>query len=189
MVVRMVADRFALRSPGTDPIDGIAALLAGRRNLLVLDNCEHLEAACAELVSGLLTACPDVHVLATSREPLAIAGEAVYPVPPPDPDDAFRLLARRAQARQPGFEAVGQTRTDVATLCRRLDYLPLAIELAAARIGLMSAGEMLDRLERRFELLASSARDVTERHRTLLGREQPGLGRHGQNAREQVRMG
>lgn len=168
MVARMVADEVGVRSPGTDPVGGIATVLAGRGALLVLDNCEHLAAACAGLVSGLLAACPPVRIVATSREPLAIAGETVYPVPPLAPQDALRLFVQRARARQPGFEAAGQTRADVAVLCGRLDHLPLAIELASARVAMMSPREVLERLDRRFELLTSPARDVAERHRTML---------------------
>jgi predicted ATPase/DNA-binding NarL/FixJ family response regulator len=169
MFERFVADQFGFRERADDQLmTGIATLLLDKRTLLVFDNCEHLVAACAELVTGLLNACRSVRVITTSREPLGIAGETVYPLPPLQPDEASRLFIERAAARNPEFEAFGQIRADVMTLCHRLDDLPLAVELAAARVSMMSPGEMVNHLNRRFELLTSSSRDIPERHRTLL---------------------
>jgi predicted ATPase/DNA-binding CsgD family transcriptional regulator len=168
MVVPVLAGLLGISAKSArEPQESIADLLAEKRTLLVLDNCEHLAAACAAIASRMLASCPGLLLLATSREPLAIAGEVVYPVPPLLGDEAVRLFVARARARRPGFEAVGRGREDVETLCRRLDDMPLAIELAAARVGTLSPPEMLARLERRFELLAGALRDVPERQRSL----------------------
>jgi predicted ATPase/DNA-binding SARP family transcriptional activator len=152
-----------------EPADPVARLLehcAGRRLLLVLDNCEHLIAACAELAETLLAACPGVTVLATSREPLGIPGEAVRPVEPLPPPTAERLFTDRAAAVRPGFDPAADPAA-VAEICRRLDGLPLAIELAAARLRMLTPRQIADRLDDRFRLLTVGARTALPRQQTL----------------------
>ncbi|GGT16353.1 hypothetical protein GCM10010222_67900 [Streptomyces tanashiensis] len=151
------------------PKDRFAALVehcAGRRMLLVLDNCEHVVAEAAELAQALLTRCPAVTVLATSREPLGVPGEEVRPVGPLPADMALRLLGERGAAARPGFD-VTEDAEAAEEICRRLDGLPLAIELAAARLRMLSARQIADRLDDRFRLLTSGARTVLPRQQTL----------------------
>jgi predicted ATPase/DNA-binding SARP family transcriptional activator len=165
------------------PADRLAGFVADKVLLVVLDNCEHLVGACAGLAQRLLEAGPAVRVLATSRELLGVPGEAVWPVPPlavgPDPAagqvagvevlagyDAVRLFAERAAAADPGF-ALAANAAVVAELCRRLDGLPLAIELAAARVRALPPAEILARLDDRFRLLAGGGRTVDARQQTL----------------------
>ncbi|MET7754384.1 BTAD domain-containing putative transcriptional regulator [Streptomyces sp. NPDC005389] len=153
----------------TDPEDPFAELVehcAGRRMLLVLDNCEHLVAAAAELAHVLLTRCPGVTVLATSREPLGVPGEAVRPLGPLPMGMALRLLGERGAAARAGF-VVAEDRAAAEEVCRRLDGLPLAIELAAARLRLLSVRQIAERLDDRFRLLTSGARTVLPRQQTL----------------------
>ena len=165
--------------PGRPLLSTLAAVLPPRRLLLVLDNCEHLVEACARLAAALLRTCPHVHLLATSREALGIAGELVWPVPPlslPPPGaaapeavaraDAARLFVRRARATQPRFALSAQNAATVARLCRRLDGLPLALELAAARVRALSVAEVLERLDDRFRLL-TGGRAALPRQQTL----------------------
>ncbi len=143
------------------PLDRLLDHCASRRLLIVLDNCEHLVQAAAELVEQLITACPGVSVLATSREPLGVPGEALVPVEPlPDPA-ALRLLAERG-AVDPAQDPVA-----CAEICRRLDGLPLAIELAAARLRAMTPRQLADRLDARFELLTGGSRTHLPRQQTL----------------------
>ncbi|WP_438488310.1 AfsR/SARP family transcriptional regulator [Streptomyces sp. S186] len=152
-----------------DPHARLAEHCADRRMLLVLDNCEHVIGAAAELAERLLTACPGVTVLATSREPLAVPGEVLRPVEPlPDPV-ALRLLADRGAAARPGFRVDADEATAIACaeICRRLDGLPLAIELAAARLRLMTPRQLADRLDDRFRLLTSGSRTLLPRQQTL----------------------
>ncbi|MFD8479725.1 ATP-binding protein [Kitasatospora sp. NPDC059673] len=149
-----------------DPVRRVVDHLGRRRILLLLDNCEHLVQAAADLADRLLADCPGVTVLATSREPLGVPGETVLPVEPlPDPA-ALRLLAERGAAARPGF------RTDedpeaCAELCRRLDGLPLAIELAAARLRGLTPRQLADRLDSRFALLTAGSRTLLPRQQTL----------------------
>ncbi|MEV6568318.1 AfsR/SARP family transcriptional regulator [Streptomyces kronopolitis] len=162
--LRAAADPTAL-----DPLARLAEHCAGRRMLLVLDNCEHVIAAAAELAERLLARCPGVTVLATSREPLAVPGEVLRPVEPlPDPV-ALRLLADRGAAARTGFrvDADEETAAACAEICRRLDGLPLAVELAAARLRLLSPRQLADRLDDRFRLLTSGSRTVLPRQQTL----------------------
>ncbi|WP_042439633.1 AfsR/SARP family transcriptional regulator [Streptacidiphilus albus] len=143
------------------PLDRLLDHCASRRLLIVLDNCEHLVQAAAELVEQLIMACPGVSVLATSREPLGVPGEALVPVEPlPDPA-ALRLLAERG-AVDPEQDPVACTE-----ICRRLDGLPLAIELAAARLRAMTPRQLADRLDARFELLTGGSRTHLPRQQTL----------------------
>jgi non-specific serine/threonine protein kinase len=149
-------------------VASIADVLAARRALLVLDNCEHLRDACAVLVDTLLTECPQVRVVATSRSPLDVAGETLFPVHPlPAAADAVDLLVERATARAPGFALTDANRADVLALCRHLDGMPLALELAAVRLRTLSPAQLVDRLDDRLDLLRHSRPGAPERHRTL----------------------
>ena len=166
---------------GVLPASRLTDHFAGRQALLVLDNCEHLLPCCAVLVDGLLRACPELRIIATSREPLAVFGEVLLPVPPlpvPGPGarrsltelgryEAVTLFAARAQAVEPGFELTVDNRDAVADICHRLDGLPLAIELAAARIRVLSPAQILDRLTDRFALLSRGSRGGPARQQTL----------------------
>ncbi|WP_260428481.1 AfsR/SARP family transcriptional regulator [Micromonospora globispora] len=163
----------------SDPIGRLVGALAQRSSLLVLDNCEHLLDAAAALVDRLLAACPELRVLATSREPLAITGETICPVgslalPPADADPstalaypAVRLLADRAAAVRPDFTVDVASVGAVVRICRALDGMPLAIELAAARLRAMTAGQVAARLDDRFRLLTGGSRTALPRHQTL----------------------
>ncbi|GAA3479004.1 AfsR/SARP family transcriptional regulator [Streptomyces yanii] len=160
--------RAAERGAG-DPLVRLTEHCSRRRMLLLLDNCEHVIEAAAALADHLLAHCPDLTVLATSREPLGVPGEFVRPVDPlPDPM-ALRLLADRGAAAKPGFrtDADEETAAAAAEICRRLDGLPLAIELAAARLRMLSPRQIADRLDDRFRLLTSGARTVLPRQQTL----------------------
>ena len=141
--------------------------LADTRALLVLDNCEHLIDACAHLADALLARCPRLRIVATSREPLGITGESLFVVPPLGEDPAVRLFADRAAAVSPEFTLDGETRPLVIDIVRRLDGLPLAIELAAARLRTLPLAEISRRLTDRFRLLTGGSRTALPRHRTL----------------------
>ncbi|HWE88025.1 MAG TPA: LuxR C-terminal-related transcriptional regulator [Pseudonocardiaceae bacterium] len=182
LVPTAVASRLGLHGlsgrPGTDLV---VDHLRGRATLLVLDNCEHLLAACAELVGTVLAACPRVVVLATSRQSLGTDGERVLPVPPlevPDDDgsgplaeligyDSLRLFADRARAVLPSFAVTEENRGDVVVLTQRLEGVPLAIELAAARVRSLSPAQIVGRLDRRLPILTSGARTAPHRQQTL----------------------
>ncbi|MFH9721805.1 AfsR/SARP family transcriptional regulator [Streptomyces sp. NPDC017254] len=151
---------------GTDPLARLVEHCEGRRMLLLLDNCEHVVAAAAELADTLLARCPDLRVLATSREPLGVPGEVVRPLGPLPAGTALRLLGERGAAARPGF-AVGEDPEAAEEICRRLDGLPLAIELAAARLRMLTSRQIADRLDDRFRLLTSGARTVLPRQQTL----------------------
>ncbi|MGW1536324.1 ATP-binding protein [Streptomyces aureus] len=140
---------------------------AGRRLLLVLDGFEHLVDGSAALVGALLRRAPGVRVLAVGRRPLDIAGERVFPLAPLSDEDAVELFAQRAAARVPGFALDETNGSDVRELCRRLDGIPLALELAAGRVASLSPAQLLARLEDRFRLLTGGLRDASPRHRTL----------------------
>ncbi|GLY84399.1 BTAD domain-containing putative transcriptional regulator [Actinoallomurus iriomotensis] len=146
------------------PLERLGSMLAGHDLLLVLDNCEHVVDAAARLAEHLLAAAPGVTILATSREPLAIAGEALVPLAPLGLDGpAVALFADRARAVRPGFTADDA----VAGICRELDGIPLAIELAAARLRSMTLGQLAERIGDRFGLLERGSRTSLPRHRTL----------------------
>ncbi|MFE3450739.1 BTAD domain-containing putative transcriptional regulator [Nonomuraea sp. NPDC059194] len=177
-VVSALDLRDSLHAPDRiagDAVARLVAALAERRLLLVLDNCEHLVAAAAALADRLLAACPHLRLMATSREALGITGESIFPVaplrlPPPGAPGALdypavRLFADRAAAVRPGFtlDAEGH----VIRICRALDGLPLAIELAAARLRSLSVAEVAARLDDRFRLLARGSRTALPRHQTL----------------------
>ncbi|MET9957806.1 BTAD domain-containing putative transcriptional regulator [Streptomyces sp. NPDC006326] len=154
------------KTASEDPTAQLVEHCAHRSLLLVLDNCEHVIGAAAELAETLLTHCPGVRILATSREPLGVPGETVRPVDPLPPDPAHRLFADRAVAVRPGFTAADDPDA-VAEICSRLDGLPLAIELAAARLRLLTPRQIADRLDDRFRLLTSGSRTVLPRQQTL----------------------
>ncbi|MEV6908235.1 BTAD domain-containing putative transcriptional regulator [Amycolatopsis sp. NPDC051071] len=166
---------------GKEPVGRLIDALADRAVLLVLDNCEHLLDAAAKLVARLLGAAAALRVLTTSREPLGITGEVVSPVPrlavpPPGTSpgrslefSAVRLFADRARAGDPGFAVDDTTAGDVQRVCAALDGLPLAIELAAARVRTLPVGEIAARLDDRFRLLSRGSRVAETRHRTLRG--------------------
>jgi len=176
-----VAQAFSIRDRADRPIG--AALFEDLRSksvLVVLDNCEQVIEACASLVQRLLATCPDVAVLATTRETLGVPGEVVWrlrtlSVPGPGDDDApsiaraesVRLFLERAAGACPEFEAAERDFGAIAQICRRLDGLPLAIELAAARVGAMSTIEIAERLDDRFRLLTGGSRGAVPRQRTL----------------------
>jgi predicted ATPase/DNA-binding CsgD family transcriptional regulator len=164
-----------------EPLALLLSYLRDKDLLLVVDNCEHLLEGAALVVSDIIKAAPGVRIIATSREPLAVPGEHVVPVPPlelplPDPADslaelrhseAIQLFTERAAAASGTFELTGTNQAAVAHLCRRLDGLPLAIELAAVRTRVLTVQQILDRLADRFSLLTGGSRAALPRHQTL----------------------
>ncbi|MEV6013142.1 BTAD domain-containing putative transcriptional regulator [Streptomyces sp. NPDC051976] len=170
LVLGKVRDARMQEAYAEDPLDRLLEHCAQRSLLLVLDNCEHLIGAAADLAAELLAACPRVTVLATSREPLGVPGEIVRPVEPLPPPTAYRLFTERAATARPGTAGTGEDGADSAAvreICRRLDGLPLAIELAAARLRALSPRQIADRLDDRFRLLTSGSRTVLPRQQTL----------------------
>jgi predicted ATPase/class 3 adenylate cyclase len=181
VVVDEVAQRFGATRVEEVPLaQTIADTIGDRRMLLVLDNCEHLVEPVARLTSQLLLGCPNLRVIATSRERLAVTGEVLYRVPslsmpPPGSDverslgyDAIGLFVDRAQLADPGFELDPSNLDDVVSICRRLDGIPLALELAAARVRSMSPEQIASRLGERFRLLTGTDRSSDDRQQTLL---------------------
>jgi predicted ATPase/DNA-binding CsgD family transcriptional regulator len=183
LVVSRVASAVGVgEEPGRPLLETLADALRPRRLLLALDNCEHLIDACARVSQHLLSSSPGLRLIATSREPLHVAAETVWQVPPlsvaPDgaiaaAEDAYRyeainLFAARAAASLPGFAIVPANATAVAALCRALDGMPLAIELAAARVRTLSVGQIAARLADRFGLLTTGNRTAPPRQRTLV---------------------
>ncbi len=181
-VLIAVLEALDLRDQAANPpLQVLTAFLGERQVLLLLDNCEHVIGSVAQVVTGLLRAAPDLRVIATSREPLSVAGEQVVPVPPlalPDEDgrdsieqlqqnEAIMLLVERAAAASGGFEVSSANQTTVVRLCRRLDGLPLAIELAAVRTRVLTVEQILERLNDRFALLTGGGRVALPRHQTL----------------------
>jgi predicted ATPase len=168
-------------APDIPMLVGLVRYLQSRRLLLVLDNCEHLLGACADLADALLSSCPDVHILATSREGLDIAGETTFRVPPlsmpalgvvASPEQLFdyeavQLFVERARAHRPSFALTDRNAQAVHSICARLDGLPLAIELAAARIRVLSVENIDARLDQCFQLLTGGPRTALPRHQTL----------------------
>ncbi|MFF3395597.1 BTAD domain-containing putative transcriptional regulator [Streptomyces sp. NPDC002669] len=170
----LLRDNRDVQPSRTDPTDLLVEHLAHcsrvRPVLLILDNCEHVVGAAAALAETLLTHCPRLRVLATSREPLGVPGESVRPVGPLPADPAHRLFAERARAVRPDFDPAQEAAHDpdaVAEICRRLDGQPLAIELAAARLRMLSPRQIADRLDDRFRLLTGGSRTVLPRQQTL----------------------
>ena len=178
-VLNEIATAFGATIRGDDEtLSGVAAL--SPTGLLILDTCEHVVDSAAEAVAGLLHQCPDLRVLATSRRPLEVVGELVWSVPPlPLPDasiddrteigasPAVQLFLERANAARPGFELTDENAGVVAAICTTLDGLPLGIELAAARLDVLSPAEVHRRLDDRFTLLNSGSRGATARQRNL----------------------
>ncbi|OYD60757.1 protein kinase domain-containing protein [Rhodococcus sp. OK302] len=182
LVAAAVAATLGVRNRSSRPLqDIVVEFLATRTLLLVLDNCEQVVDAVAGLVEAMLRACPQLKILTTTREPLGIGGESVLRVSPlavPDPDqepslrvlpryDAVTLFVERAAAAVPGFELTEENRAVVTRICQRLDGLPLAIELAAARLRAMSPEQILERLDDRYALLTRGSRDAPTRQQTL----------------------
>ncbi len=188
-VVQVTAAAVGVREQPACPLsETLADHLRHRPALLLFDNCEHLLAACAQLATTLLQSCPDLHILATSREPLGVAGEVAWGVPPlslPEPQpwqdpassnaalavyeqsEAVRLFIARAMAVSPSFALSIENGAWVAEICRRLDGMPLAIELAAARVRALSVREIAQRLDDRFRLLTGGSRTAPPRQQTL----------------------
>jgi predicted ATPase len=167
-----------VQQTGNAPTDALVDFLCDKEMLLVLDNCEHLLTACAELVQNILRDAADVRVIATSREPLAVTGEMLYPVSPlalPPSDqvafieqfDAIHLFVERARQVLPSFALTDDNASIVAEICRRLDGIPLAIELACARVNVLSLEQIAARLGDRFALLTASSRNTAAHHHTL----------------------
>jgi predicted ATPase/DNA-binding CsgD family transcriptional regulator len=182
LLPRRVATTFGIREEGDRPLMAtLAEALRARRLLLILDTCEHIVDGCAELVQQLLASCPSLRVIATSREPLRVRGETVWRVPPlsvptgSGPEsltdlarhEALQLFAERASAARSGFALGSDNAAAVARLCLTLDGMPLAIELAAARIRALSVEQIASRLDDRFRLLASGDRTAPPRQQTL----------------------
>jgi non-specific serine/threonine protein kinase len=181
LVVAAVARSFGIAEGGAQPlVERLVVALQRRHLLLVLDNCEHLLTAVAELVAQLLVACPQLQVLATSRAPLRIRGEQELPTEPlPLPplesvhtldlaaNPAVRLFLDRARAVEPRFSTANATLHNVAEICRELDGLPLAIELAAAQVRVLAPSALRERLRHRLPLLEEGPRDAPARQRTM----------------------
>jgi len=166
--------------PGRPALQAVLDALALQHVLIVLDNCEHLIGACAKTADAIVRHCPRVQLVATSREPLGIGGETIYRVPPlslPGPgdcgssaaesSDAVALFLERARAQGTGLSLDEQTTPLVVSICARLDGLPLAIELAAARLRWLSLSGLADRLDQRFRLLTGGSRTALARQQTL----------------------
>ncbi len=185
LVAPAVMSALGIVSDGVDaraaePADQLCGYLRGRHLMLVLDNCEHVVEAVARLTHGLLSHCPELCVLATSRELLALSGERVWPVPPlslPPEDetdparigrcDAAALFSERARAAKAGFELSEANAAAVVQICRHLDGNPLALELAAARVRMLGAARLAERLGDRFRILTGGSRAGDPRHHTL----------------------
>lgn len=181
LVPQQVAAALHVRDPsGERATDHVAEVLGSRRVLLVLDNCEHVRDSAATVVHTLLSLCPRLSVMATSRLPLDVDGESLLVVPPlrvspregtahpGEPCEALQLLRERAQSAAPTLHLAPDIDASLLEICRRLDGLPLAIELAAVRLRMLSPEEVLVRLDDRFRLLRRSGATIPERHRTLL---------------------
>jgi len=181
-VPRALAQVLGLREdPGQPLVDALVAHLQDPARLIILDNCEHLREACGILVAALLARCKTLHVLATSREPLRLVGEQLWPVAPlalPDAADAadptaladfeaVALFTARAREAQPGFALTRSNAATVARICTRLDGIPLALELAAARVRALDVAEIDRRLDQRFRLLTRGASPTVARHQAL----------------------
>ena len=182
-VPQALAQALAVQETPDQPlVAALVAYLGSRSVLLVLDNCEHLVLACAKLAEALLRACPHLRILCTSREPLGVAGEVLYQVPVLDTPDtehppstpagymqfpAVQLFVERAAAAQPSFMLTPENATAVARICRQLDGIPLAIELAASPVRTLSVTEIADRLADNPGLLTAGGRTAPPRQQTL----------------------
>lgn len=153
--------------PGSTMVESIVDWCLGRRMLLIVDNCEHVLDPVIEVIGAIAAGCPTVTIIATSREPLGVAGETVARIESLDERYATELFVLRAKSADAGFEPTDADGIAIAGVCRRLDGIPLAIELAAARIRSLSPTELLERLDDRFRLLRGGGRGGLERHQTL----------------------
>jgi predicted ATPase/class 3 adenylate cyclase len=151
---------------GTAPLPSLVAALSGKNMLLVVDNCEHLLGAVTEAIAAIVRGAPGVQIVATSREPLRVAGEFVYALEPLAIEPAVELFAERATGVAP-FELTPANKSAVEAICRRLDGIPYAIELAAARTNILGAAQIASRLDERFRFLKSGRRDAAPRQQTL----------------------
>jgi predicted ATPase len=167
-VAAEIASVLGIEGRSSRPLrEQLIAALRSKHLLLIVDNCEHLIDAAAETLGALLAAAPRLTVLATSREALRIGGERVYPLPPLPIDAGVALFGDRAKASDPAFTLSDANGRDVAEICRRLDGIPLAIELGAAKVAMMSPKELSRRISERFDLLTEGKRDALPRHQTL----------------------
>ncbi|WP_306361209.1 LuxR C-terminal-related transcriptional regulator [Nocardia sp. CC227C] len=177
LVTLSVAEALELRDETTAPLPRLTEFLADKRLLLVLDNCEHLIDACAALAGRIIATTPDVRVLATSREVLGIPGEQVMPVPPlpvreagsDEDSDAMRLFVERASAANPGFAVTAANRPVLAEIVKRLEGMPLALELAALRLRMFTPEQILARLDDTMDLLSAGPRTAPQRQQTIEG--------------------
>ncbi|WP_067826504.1 LuxR C-terminal-related transcriptional regulator [Nocardia inohanensis] len=177
LVTLAVAEALLLRDESTAPLPRLTEFLADKRLLLILDNCEHLIDACATLVGRIIATTPDVRVLATSREVLGIPGEQVMPVPPlsvhdaaaGEDSDALRLFVERASAANPGFTATAANKATLDEICRRLEGMPLALELAALRLRVFTPEQIVARLDDTMDLLSAGPRTAPQRQQTIEG--------------------
>jgi predicted ATPase/DNA-binding SARP family transcriptional activator len=182
IVAPVVASKLGVPdTPGQDPTEAMAEYVGDHQVLIVLDNCEHLAGTTATLAENLLAACPALTVMATSREALGVEGELNWQVPPlslPEPgptptaaavvaSDAVKLFEQRAQLVRPSFRVTDENAGAVTAICERLDGLPLAIELAAARMRILSSAQLAERLDDIFALLVGGARSAPPRHQAL----------------------
>jgi len=167
-VIPAVASTMSVQAqPDMTLVESIVEWCNGRRMLLILDNCEHVLDPALDLVSAIVSSCPTVTILATSREPLGVSGEQVVRVPSLDADQSIELFCIRASAADNVFEPTSDDLVAIGAICERLDGIPLAIELAAARTRSLSPSELLSRLDDRFRLLRGGGRGGLERHQTL----------------------
>ncbi len=167
LVADAVLSVFGASSATGSATEKLIDSLRSQDMLLILDNCEHLVGACAELVEALLRACPSLSILATSREVLGVPGELVWRVPSLELGDAIRLFEDRARTARPGFAVIEYDSRVESEICERLDGMPLALELAAAQVRVLSVEQIAERLEDRFRLLTGGARTALPRHQTL----------------------
>jgi predicted ATPase/DNA-binding SARP family transcriptional activator/Flp pilus assembly protein TadD len=176
----VAAALYVREEPGRQLLDSVTARFLDRTALLIVDNCEHVLDAAAAVIAAVLSACPAVRILATSQSRLHVGGEASWPVPPltlpgadeRDPASALqaesvRLFCDRAALARPGFRLTADNAAAVSEICRRLDGIPLAVELAAARVSVLTAGQLSARLDDRFRVLTGGSRTGLPRHRTL----------------------
>ena len=167
LIESALASALGVRAEEDSLTAAIHHRLKASDTLIVLDNCEHVIGPCAELAHGLLSSCRRLRILTTSRQPLRAAGEVTWPVPGLEPSGAQELFRQRAAAAQPGVTPTPEDDEVIALICRRLDGIPLAIELAAARMRVLTPREILVRLDDRLRLLTGGSRDAVERQQTL----------------------
>jgi len=165
VVSAMTAAAGLREQPGRSLLETAIEYFQPREVLLVLDNCEHVVEACAWMVESLTRRAPALTVLATSREPLGVAGEKVWRVPPLDEASAVQLFEQRARQRANAFAVTPENASTVRAICTRLDYIPLAIELAAPRVALIPPDQILERLDQRFQLRHPTIRSAHDPHR------------------------